>query len=101
MNMHSTPQVSRAARTPVAMLVKSAVCAALVAGVAWIGFTSIDEVATADPSVNEAGAAAGVVVRGDRAAVHRQQVFEERRARFEGRRSTQVAGSTHVQYPAP
>ena len=101
MNVHSTSQVSRTARTPAAIVAKSAVCAAVVAGIAWIGFTSTGEVTTAYPSVNEAKATAGVDVRDDRAAVHRQQMFEERRARVAGRTPTQLAGGTHVEYPAP
>jgi len=97
MNMHSTSQTPSSP----AMLVKSAVCVALVAGIAWIGFAGAGSETATDPSVNEAGAAAGVVIRGDRAAAHRQQVFEERRARFEARTPTQVAGGTHLEYPAP
>ncbi|MFO1302941.1 MAG: hypothetical protein U1F54_04370 [Burkholderiales bacterium] len=98
MNMLSTSQTHSSAT---AMLAKSAVCVALVAGIAWIGVMSAGGVAATDPSVNEAGATGGIVIRGDRAAAHRQQVFEERRARFEARTPAQVAGSTHLEYPAP
>lgn len=101
MNMHSTPHTSRPRGTPAAILAKSAVCVALVAGVAWIGFSGIGGEAGTDPSVNEAGAATGVVIRGDRAAAHRRQVFDERRARFEARTPTQVAGDTRIEHPMP
>ena len=105
MNMHSTSQAPRPGGTSAAMLAKSAVCVALIVGLAWIGFSSVGTEVATDPSVNEAGAAAGaatgVVVRGDRAAAHRQHVFEERRARFEARTATQVARDRHVEYPAP
>jgi hypothetical protein len=100
MNMHSTSHASRPRGTPAAILAKSAVCVALVVGVAWIGLSVGGEAAT-DLSVNEAGTAAGVVIRGDRAAAHRRQVFDERRARFEGRAQTQVAGASRIEYPMP
>ena len=105
MSMHSKSHPSRPAATPAAMLAKSAVCVGLVVGLAWIGFSSIGVDAAADPSVQEAGAGAGavagVVIRGDRAAAHRQKVFDERRARFEARTPTRVAGTSHLEYPAP
>jgi hypothetical protein len=102
MNINSNPRTSRPVGTPAAMVAKSAVCVALIVGVAWIGFSTLGgEAAATDPSVNEAGAAAGVVIRGDRAAAHRQKVFDERRARFEARTPTHVAGSSHLEYPAP
>ena len=86
MNTHFTQHPngkSRPTPSPTAMLCKSGVCVALVAGLAWIGFATLGSGAGTDPSVNEAGAAAGAAVRGDRAAAHRREVFEERRARFE------------------
>lgn len=98
MNMQSTSQTPS---SPAAMLAMSACCVALAAGIAWVGFAGAGGEAATDPSVNEAGAAAGIEIKGDRAAAHRQQVFEERRARFVARTSTQVAGSTHLEYPAP
>jgi len=102
MNAHSTQRPARPALTPAAMLAKSATGVALIVGIAWIGVVSIGAgEATTDPSVDEAGAAAGVVIRGDRAAAHRQQVFEERRARFEQRTPTQIAGDATVERPAP
>jgi len=101
MNLHSTSNTSRPRGTPAAILAKSAVCVALVVGVAWIGVSSIGGETGTDRSVNEAGAATGVVIRGDRAAAHRRQLFDERRARFEARTPTQVAGATHLEYPMP
>ena len=105
MNMHSTSQTIRPAGSPTAMLAKAILCAALVVAAAWIGFARFGGEAVTDPSVNEAGAsagaAAGVVIHGDRAAAHRQQVFEERRARFDPHPQTHVAGSTDVESPAP
>jgi len=106
MNMHSKSHASRPAGTPAAMLAKSVVCVGLIVGVAWIGFSTLgSDAAATDPSVSEAGsaagAAAGVVIRGDRAAAHRQKVFDERRARFESRTPTRVAGDARFEYPAP
>ena len=101
MNVHSTSRTSRPPGSPAAMLAKSAIGVALVAGIAWVGFTGAGSEAATDPSVNEAGATAGAVMHGDRAAAHRQQVFEERRARFDTRTPAQVAGGTHLEYPAP
>ena len=95
MNATSSKQCSLAARppqSPTGMLCKSVVCVALVVGLAWIGFSArLAGGEATDPSVNANGAAAGTVVTGDRASVHRREVFEERRARFERRGSAQVA----------
>jgi hypothetical protein len=44
MNMRSTPHVPGAAGTPVSMLVKSAVCVALIAGVGWMSLMHTAEV---------------------------------------------------------
>jgi hypothetical protein len=105
MNLHSTSNTSRPRGTPATILAKSAVCVAVVVGVAWIGFASLGGEAGTDPSINETGAAAGaatgVVIHGDRAAAHRRQVFDERRARFEARTPAQVAGATQIEYPMP
>lgn len=101
MNMHSTSRTSRPGGTPAALLAKSAVCVALVAGIAWIGFVSAGGKAGIDPSVNEAGAAAGVVIGGDRAAAHRQEVSDERRARVEASTPMQVAGGTPLERSTP
>ncbi len=98
MNMHST---SRTSGSPAAMLAKLVVGVALVAGIAWVGFAGAGSEAATDPSVDEAGAVAGVVARGDRAAAHRQQVFDERRARFAARTPPQLAAGAHLEYPAP
>jgi hypothetical protein len=102
MNTPSLQRTSRAPTTPAAMLAKSAVCCALVVGIAWIGFTALAGDATAvDTTVNQAAPSAAVLVRTDSAAAHRRQVFEERRARFEARTPTRLAGRAYLEYPAP
>lgn len=95
MNRQSMSPNSRPASAPAAMLAKSVVCVALVAGIAWIGANGAGDEALVAPST------AGVAVRGDRAAAHRQQVFDERRARFEMRVPTQLAVDANLEYPAP
>ncbi len=103
MNTHSTNRSTRPTRptlTPAAMFAKSAVGVALVAGLAWIGAASLGSGNATDPSAQAAGTAAGVAFRGDHAAAHRREVFEERRARFESREGTQIAGSLS-EHPAP
>ena len=94
----STPSMQeRSARShpqsPAAMLAKSAVCVVVVVGLAWIGFASLGSSGNADPSVDANGAVGGIAMTGDRAAAHRRQVFEERRARFEGRPPAHMAQS--------
>lgn len=101
MNAHTTFRTdARPATSPAAMLAKSAVCVALVAGLAWIGIASFGAVEPVDPSVEAAAAVAGIANRGDHAAAHRREVFEQRRARFEARGGTQVAGGL-AEHPAP
>lgn len=100
MNTHKTFQPGRPAAVPAAMLGKSAVCVALVAGIAWIGVASLGNGNATDPSVEAAGTAASVAIRGDHAAAHRREVFEQRRARFEARDAAQIAAG-HLEYPAP
>ena len=102
MNTHSMQPTSRPAPTRAAVLAKSAVCVAMIAGIAWIGFTSVPyEVTASASSASETSAAANAPVHAMRAEAHRRQVFEERRARFEGRTPTQVAGGTNSEYPMP
>lgn len=100
MNTHKTFRLGRPAAAPAAMLAKSAVCVALVAEIAWIGVASLGNGNATDPSVDAAATATGITIRGDNAAAHRREVFEQRRARFESRAGKQVAGS-HLEYPAP
>lgn len=105
MNGRATNQralgTTRPAASSAAMLAKSVVCVALVAGLAWIGMSSVGDNAATDRSASEVGTPARVAITGDRAAAHRREVFEERRARFEAQSPTQVAGSLHVDYLAP
>ena len=96
-----THSLQRPATTPAALIAKSVVGVALVAGLAWIGVASLGTREAGESSVDAAAAAAGVVNRGDHAAVHRREVFEARRARFEGQGEAQVAKATHLEYPAP
>ena len=96
-----THSMNRPAATPAASIAKSVVGVAFVAGLAWIGVASLGTGGATDPSVEAAGAVAGVANRGDRAAAHRREVFEARRARFEGQGEAQVAKATHLEYPAP
>ena len=100
MHTHSKHGPATPAIAPAAMVAKSAVCVAIVAGLAWVGVSSLGTSGADDPSVEAAASAAGVTIRGDRAATHRREVFEARRARFEARDATQVAGG-HFEHPAP
>ena len=100
MDIHSTSQTPRPAGTPAARLARSVVCAALIAGLAWIGAVGTGDGTASDPPVSEA-AAEGVAMRGDHAAAHRRQVFEQRRARFDARTPTKLAGGPYHEHPAP
>jgi len=84
------PATTRPLMSPTAMVAKSVVCVALVAGLAWIGVWSINDTAATDDTASDV--AARLVMSGDRAAAHRRAVFEERRARLEARAPTQIAG---------
>ncbi|MEO5883873.1 MAG: hypothetical protein ABIQ06_15760 [Caldimonas sp.] len=85
--MHPTEQLTReSSRPPVStptVLAKSGVCIAVIAGLAWIAVSAGGNEATRDASVKERATEPHIAVTGDRAAAHRRQVFEERRARFE------------------
>jgi|SoiMethySBSTD1v2_1073268.scaffolds.fasta_scaffold128345_4 hypothetical protein len=85
--------------TPVAIVAKTVVCVALIAGLAWIGASERGDLTPPDSVVN-AEAVSSAVVAGDRAAAHRRLVFEERRARYEARTPTHVAG-TGPEHPYP
>lgn len=86
---------SHPTQSPTAILCRSGVGVVLVVGLAWIGFSTTGSGGTDDPSLYEAGSA-GAGITGDRAAAHRREVFEARRARFEGRGQAQVAQSQDV-----
>lgn len=70
------------------MIAKSIAGVALVALFAWIGVSSNRN--GANESAAQAAAAAPVAITADRAAAHRREVFEERRARFEAQAPTQL-----------
>jgi len=97
MKVRQTPQVApeppRPAITTAAVLATSGICVAAIVAIAWLGLSSVGDGDAKDPSVTEARPTAGAAIVGDRAAAHRRQVFEERRARFESRKSAQVAGA--------
>jgi hypothetical protein len=89
---------------PAAAIAKCGVCVAFVALFAWIGAGPGEDAAVASAGrAPEGGAAAAVV--GDRAAAHRKQVFDERRARFDGFTSANVAIASlpggHADFVAP
>lgn len=77
---------SIAAAYPVAAAVKCVVCFGLVALLAIMAnaVRGDSTIAPAAPAARTAGAQAMATGAGDRAAAHRRQVFDERRARFEG-----------------
>ncbi len=76
--------------TPVAGIAKCSVCLSFVALIAWIGAGAGEEAAAA-PGVRVSAAGAAGVVVGDRAAAHRRQVFDARRARFDDAAHAQVS----------
>ena len=81
----------RVARTPTppgTIIAKSIAGVALIALFAWIGVTGDRN--DASESAAQAVAGARVAITADRAAAHRREVFEERRARFEGQAPTQL-----------
>jgi hypothetical protein len=85
MNTRPTQYIHATSRPPqsrAAMLCKSAVCAALLVGLAWIGLATVGRGDGNDRAVPFAP---------DSAAAHRRGVFEERRARLEERARTHVA----------
>ena len=96
-HMRSTP-TRPPTRTPVppgTMVAKSVAGVALIALFAWIGMSGARDDAAPGPS--QASTDRPVVITADRAAAHRRQVFEERRARFDGQGPTQLVDAP--QYP--
>jgi len=80
---------------PSTILAKSIAGVALVALFAWIGLSGNRN--DANETAAQAAPAAPVAITADRAAAHRREVFEERRARFEGQAPTQLVDAP--QYP--
>lgn len=75
---------------PIAAAAKCGVCFALIALLAVMAFDASDDAAVA-PAAAVAGARSVSPGVGDRPAAHRRQIFDERRARFEGAASARVA----------
>lgn len=73
---------------PAATVLKAGVCVGFIALLAWIG--AGDRSGQAPAAITGAQSAAAAAV-GDRAATHRKQVFDERRARFDGAAHAKVA----------
>ncbi|MCC6195666.1 MAG: hypothetical protein IT518_14480 [Burkholderiales bacterium] len=73
--------------------------AALGKSIACVGFLAALACIAASDGGERTTTAAGVASTGDRAAAHRRQVFEERRARFEARASARVADSVGLAQP--
>ncbi len=75
---------------PVAAAAKGGVCFALIALLAVMVVDTSHDAASA-PVAAVAGAGPVSPVAGDRPAAHRKQVFDERRARFDGAASARLA----------
>jgi len=81
-------RTTRTPPPPGTMIAKSIAGVGIIALFAWIGATSDRN--DAGESAAQAAAGARVAITADRAAAHRREVFEERRARFEGQAPTQL-----------
>lgn len=97
----SAPTLPRPAGTPAAAVAKAGVCVALVAAIAWIASSPEGTRLAATVAKSEVPTPAAMTMTGDRAAAHRQRIFDERRARFSARTDAQVARNDVSAVQAP